>query len=384
MVNNGLVTEQSAQLDDTRFRHYLSGKTSLVAQGGGQRSIFTAGVLDAFLYANFDPFHSFYGTSAGALNLTAYLCRQAELGKAFLLDLTTQKEFFHTLSYIRRKQPMGLDWALEKVCHYPYKLDLDMGQRVLGDREAYASVTDVVHLRDQYLPIFTPHWKEVLTATCAIPRLYDKPVSIDGIEYYDGGISASVPAQQAWRQEARLIVVIRTESIGENLPQDVAPSEQTPTLPVWLREPVSTIQEKWDLQVERWKQEWTGFLKGQFEKSLPKQKLAKSLSLDGGRWLFGSGDVYRLSHLLGEHFDSGLADMLMVHYQTYALTQQFLNNPPDDCFVVQICPKTPLQSTPLLSEPEALLHDYQLGFEAGNQFVKAFQSPLEQRQKSAS
>ncbi|MEF1207902.1 hypothetical protein [Photobacterium damselae] len=33
-------------------------KIALVVQGGGQRGIFTAGVLDAFLEANFDPFTS--------------------------------------------------------------------------------------------------------------------------------------------------------------------------------------------------------------------------------------------------------------------------------------------------------------------------------------
>ncbi|WP_062260581.1 patatin-like phospholipase family protein [Endozoicomonas arenosclerae] len=42
---------------------------ALVTEGGGQRGIFTAGVLDAFLQAEFNPFGLLIGTSSGALNL---------------------------------------------------------------------------------------------------------------------------------------------------------------------------------------------------------------------------------------------------------------------------------------------------------------------------
>lgn len=58
--------------------------------------------------------------------------------------------------------------------------------------------------------------------------------------------------------------------------------------------------------------------------------------LNGGRWLFGADNVYRVAHLLGNEFEAGLADMLMIHYQTYALTQDFIAKPPPDCYVMQI------------------------------------------------
>ncbi len=64
--------------------------------------------------------------------------------------------------------------------------------------------------------------------------------------------------------------------------------------------------------------------------------------------------------------------MLMVHYQTYSLTQDFLNRPPDDCFVLQIKPSQPLRSSSLLSNLDDLRFDYQLGIEAGNRFIDAY------------
>ncbi len=39
-------------------------KTALVVEGGGMRSVFTAGVLDTFLEHGYDPFDLFIGRTA--------------------------------------------------------------------------------------------------------------------------------------------------------------------------------------------------------------------------------------------------------------------------------------------------------------------------------
>ncbi|EEX92779.1 hypothetical protein VIOR3934_16221 [Vibrio orientalis CIP 102891 = ATCC 33934] len=370
MKNCGVVTNTAVQFDAERLKKYTGGKNALVAQGGGQRGIFTSGVLDAFLLANFDPFHSFYGTSAGAMNLCAFLCRQNGIGRSFILDLTTDSEFFNLFRYIRRKQYMGMDWALEKICDYPYRLDIDMGRKILSGREAYAAVTDTNRLSDHYLPMLQDDWRRVLLATCAIPRLYPEPILFPHGEYVDGGVSASIPVQEAWRQEARCIVVIRTE--GEDLITDTQEVTQDPSVE-WLRDSFNVIQGHWQDKLSQWKQDWSSFFNEQVERSrLEKSEQAHLELLNGGRWLFGADDIYRLSHLLGDKFDSGLADMLMVHYQTYSLTQDFLHSPPDDCFIIQIKPDQPLKSSSLMSEREDLLHDYQVGLDAGFRFVESF------------
>lgn len=376
MTNRGIVTNTAVQLDHSQLRKYVSGTNALVAQGGGQRGIFTSGVLDAFLLSNFDPFHSFYGTSAGAMNLCGFLCRQRGIGRSFILDLTTSPEFFHLFSYIRRKRYLGLDWALDKICDYPYRLDVDMGRRVLGERHAFAAVTQTSDLHDRYLPMLKDDWREVLVATCAIPRLYHQAVHLQSGEYIDGGVSASIPVQEAWRRSARCIVVIRTEGADlENTPLDNTKGAQ----PKGDNEPVSLIQGQWQLKLGQWKNEWQTFLGEQLNRSRLSKGNQHLEALNGGRWLFGADDVYRLSHLLGDKFDSGLADMLMVHYQTYSLTQDFLNSPPDDCFIIQIRPDQPLKSNSLMSERESLLHDYQLGLDAGYRFVDEYTSVTSER-----
>ncbi|CAH1520678.1 hypothetical protein THF1D04_10359 [Vibrio owensii] len=42
--------------DNFMLRQQHVDKIALVTEGGGQRGIFTAGVLDAFLHADFNPF----------------------------------------------------------------------------------------------------------------------------------------------------------------------------------------------------------------------------------------------------------------------------------------------------------------------------------------
>lgn len=387
MSNRGVVSGTHSTLLHAKYAKYINGSSALIAQGGGQRGIFTSGVLDAFILSNFDPFDVFYGTSAGALNICAYLCRQTGLGKSFLVDLTTDPQFFNLFSYIRRKQSMDIDWAIRKISQFPYKLDLDLGRMILADRGAYASVTEVSHIRDEYLPILGEEWFDVMRATCAIPALYDGEVSIAEKSYVDGGVTAAIPVQEAWRQGHRNIMVIRTDvaeepeqngdaffiskdAAGNNdlFAKNITTEKRTDEV-----DPLLFVQQHWEQTLNRWKGEWSEFWQEQIDKSKQKKMSFKHLDLlNGGRWLFGGDDVYRLSHLLGDKFDSGLADYLMVHYQTYALTQQFLLNPPDDCFIVQICPAQPLKSSALLSKKEELLHDYQLGLDAGYHFIEQF------------
>ncbi len=367
--NSGIITESHTELDIDVYEHFRHGKTALVTQGGGQRGIFTAGVLDAFLLSNFDPFNEFYGTSAGALNLCPYLCRQHGMGKAFITELTTSPNFFNLFQYIRNQHYLGLEWALERIQDFPYKMDFDLGRKTLGNRKAFAAVTNVETLSDQYLPLFGESWFSTMLATCAIPKLYPGPVGVNGEKFVDGGVSASIPVQEAWRQNARNIIVIRTEPFCE---REARVQSEIGSSPVqWYRESINSVQQTWQLKVSQWKSDWATFFQQKIN-TAHQSKLAGQVLLNGGRWLFGADNLYRLSHLIGENFDSGLADMLMIHYQTFELTQAFLSTPPDDTFILQIAPKEGLRSSSLLSDPRALEHDYQLGLQAGYNFVQLY------------
>ncbi|MGO2508224.1 MAG: patatin-like phospholipase family protein [Vibrio hibernica] len=373
MNNSGIVTNENTSVDHDILNKYSKGKHALVAQGGGQKGIFTTGVLDSLLAASVDPFDVFYGTSAGALNITSFLARQVGLGKAFITDLTTTPDFFRLFAHVRNKQRLNLDWAFEQLHSPPYWLDMDVARYSLGERDAFAAVTNITDLHDEYLPIMVTDWLDVLRATCAIPGLYRKEVQINGNRYIDGGVSASIPAQEAWRQGARLISVIRTEPIG--LPIEIE-DETTETFlnRVGLNHHFEALQDRIVKRTAGWRQDLSSFVQQRIEKSLQVITDKHKPLLNGGRWLFGGSDVYRLCHLMGDQFDAGLMDMLLVHHQTYSMTHNFMINPPDDCYVLQIAPEQPLKASSLLSKLDDLEHDYQMGIQAGIKYVELLSS----------
>ncbi len=61
------------------LRPFQPGRIALVCEGGGQRGIFTAGVLDEFMRAQFNPFDLYLGTSAGGAEPLGVYLQSARL-----------------------------------------------------------------------------------------------------------------------------------------------------------------------------------------------------------------------------------------------------------------------------------------------------------------
>src|SRR5213076_1427748 len=90
-----------------------SQKIALVCEGGGQRGIFTAGVLDEFQRARFNPFQLMLGTSAGEQNLSAFVCGQPGYARRVITRYTTSKLFFDPLRFVRGGNLIDLDWLID-------------------------------------------------------------------------------------------------------------------------------------------------------------------------------------------------------------------------------------------------------------------------------
>ncbi|MBQ4833347.1 patatin family protein [Pseudoalteromonas sp. MMG010] len=206
-------------------------KVALIAEGGGQRGIFTAGVLDAWLEQNYDPFDLFIGTSAGSQNLTSYLARQKGYAKRLIRGLSRNKRFFQLGRGLVGKHIVDLDWYFEKTTEVNRVLDFKTAKTSLGDRELLITATNA---RDRKAYYLSPtgegkQWRDLLKASSALPFLYKQGVKLtpwldtkaaneahlatDQSEedfYLDGGLAAPLPVREAYNRGARKIVVIRT------------------------------------------------------------------------------------------------------------------------------------------------------------------------------
>lgn len=305
-------------------------KMALIAEGGGQRGIFTAGVLDAWLDNDFDPFDLFIGTSAGSQNLTSFLSRQKGYAKRLIRGLSRHKRFYQLGRGLVGGNVVDLDWYFDKTTQGSFALDFSAAAKSLGQRELLITATNS---RDRQGYFLRPngdndHWRELLKASSALPFLYKQGVKLapwltasaanqvhtdddypQADFYLDGGLAAPLPVREAYRRGARKIVVIRT--VNEDFHAQSA---------------------------------WVHKLKS---------------------WICVSG------------YCPKTIDYLAQHEQAYEQELAFIANPPDDVEIIQIFADDNLQSKLLGSTDMGLRHDYQTGITAGNTFLhtqKAFYS----------
>ncbi|MCB2383566.1 patatin family protein [Shewanella sp. SR1] len=314
-----------------------SPQVALIAEGGGQRGIFTAGVLDAWLDDGFDPFDLFIGTSAGSQNLSSFLARQKGYAKRLIRGLSRHKRFYRLGRGLVGGNVVDLDWYFEQTRQGMFKLDLNAATASLGDRQLLITTTNASDRKGYFLsPSSKSQWRELLKASSALPFLYKQGVkltpwlndkacnsdkacnngaanhsgshhsaalseAIDSDFYLDGGLAAPLPVREAYRRGARKIVVIRT--VSEDFQAQSA---------------------------------WVHKLKS---------------------WICVSG------------FCPKTIDYLVQHEQAYQDELDFMANPPEDVEIVQIFAAENLQSKLLGSTDADLRHDYHAGMSAGKQFL---------------
>ncbi|USH03883.1 patatin family protein [Grimontia kaedaensis] len=364
-------------------------RIALVAQGGGQRGVFTSGVLDSFLDAGFDPFELYIGTSAGALNLASYITRQRGFGHHFITQYTTHDRFFNLMRYVRRQQFMDLDWALDMAGpDHPEGLRVEKARETLTNRAAFACVTNSHTLEPHFFRMFEDDWLNVMKATCAIPMLYPSAIGIGEQFYVDGGVTGAIPAREAFNRGADIIVVIRTEPVAEDkAPMSSALVENfrgrmEKRLPDYLTrlniddrmERLSEFHQQLSHRLEEIRERYRDKTPEPLWHKL--REMMQQKNQNGGRWLFGGDSIYRLHALSGHKLNADMLEMLTRHFQTYQDAIEFMSHPPVRTELIQLAPRQPLSSSALLSKPFQLEHDYQDGLVAGRRFVDEYATML--------
>ncbi|WP_109338416.1 patatin-like phospholipase family protein [Saliniradius amylolyticus] len=191
-------------------KHTEATKFAIVAEGGGQKGIFTAGVLDAFLDAEFWPFHLKVGVSAGAQNLAAYSARARQYARRAIQQLTTTQPFFKPSKFFTGGNVIDLDWYFHQVRHDEKNRFPTAAENLDKTANFYAVATNVDTLEPHYLHTWYDNMFEHLKASSAIPFLYRPGVEVEGLRLMDGGVSDPLPVKWAYEQGAKRILLIRT------------------------------------------------------------------------------------------------------------------------------------------------------------------------------
>ncbi|WP_428774934.1 patatin-like phospholipase family protein [Vibrio sp.] len=183
------------------------GNRALIVEGGAMRGIFSCGILDHFLQQQFSPFDSFWGVSAGASNLAAYLAKMPGRNYKVYTDYSCRREFLTPGKFLAGKDLMDLDWMWTVTLA---ELGIDKATLANDPRPCFLGVTRQDSGVAEY---HTPHvdlLAETMKASSAVPIVYRQGVQLGMYRYVDGGVADAIPVAEAIRRGATKIMILRS------------------------------------------------------------------------------------------------------------------------------------------------------------------------------
>ena len=193
-------------------------KKTLIIQGGGFRTSFTAGVLDAFRLNDYNPFNSYVAVSGGAVALSYYLSSQYKHYYDAMCLLAQDDDFMNFNRIVSARGVMNVDCfkiiALEKI---PF--DIQTAMRAIDNKKLAIVMTNRTNGTPHYFNPAEHNWIDAIIATCTMPFVTKGRHSVEGVDYMDGGWSDPIPVEWAVGKGADDIVVIRTSPASMKMNQ---------------------------------------------------------------------------------------------------------------------------------------------------------------------
>lgn len=188
-------------------------KIALVIEGGGFKSVFTAGILDAFIINNFNPFNIYIGVSSGAMALSYFIAHQYKAYLSLSHDVCVSEDF---LSYKHALSEEGY-MNLQYLTRYAIKtnpLDFNVIDKNIKNKQFYIVATNTENGNPVYLTPTKKNIYKCLRATSSLPFFTKGICQLNGLKLMDGAWSDPLPAKSACKFGANKIIVIRPHPLG--------------------------------------------------------------------------------------------------------------------------------------------------------------------------
>lgn len=171
------------------------------------RGIYSAGVLDAFLDHDFNPFDLCIGVSAGASNAAAYLGKKRGRNYRIYTDYCLRPEFKSLRRFLRGSHLIDIDWLWDIT-----EKELPIGEDEIEAQstEFLITITCAETAKPHYLAAQRGELFQQLKASGCMPLAFKNNVMHANKQWFDGGVSDSLPVKEAYNRGARKILVIRS------------------------------------------------------------------------------------------------------------------------------------------------------------------------------
>lgn len=188
-------------------------KVGMVFEGGANRTVFSCGVMDAFLEENLMPDY-FIGVSAGIAYGVSYLSKQKGRNLELIESYMPDKRYMGLRHLFNRKERAYYNTAFvfDEVPNELLPFDYEAFENYQGKVEA--AVTNIHTGKAEYLEVpRNRDMKDTLVASCSLPILF-QPVKVGKHYYLDGGIADSIPFQHALGEGCDRLIVVLTRERG--------------------------------------------------------------------------------------------------------------------------------------------------------------------------
>ena len=184
-------------------------KVGIVFEGGAYRTIFACGVIDALL-ENHIYTDYMIGVSAGAGYGVSYATRQYKRNLKIIMRYCDDKRYLSFKNWFKKdnRSIFGLDFVYNKVPNELILFDYDAHLKNGVDFICVGTNTNTG--KAEYFP-FDPNDKNMvaLQATGALPLLFPK-ITLNGKQYWDGGITDPIPFKKAFLDGCDKVIVVST------------------------------------------------------------------------------------------------------------------------------------------------------------------------------
>lgn len=198
-------------------------RLALVIEGGGMRGVVSAAMTAELEHCGLtDCFDLVVGTSAGALNATAFVAGVAEGCAAAYPDVFCGRPFLNPYRLLVGKAAFNVAQCLD---HASESMDDQRHERAVQSTiDLHCVAVDVATAQPHDLGGFTsaPELRGALLASSRIPWVGGPPAEFRGRRWLDGGLAEAIPVRTALANGATHLLVLQTR------PEGVARSSPAP------------------------------------------------------------------------------------------------------------------------------------------------------------
>ncbi len=189
-------------------------KVGMIMEGGGQRGVFTAGVVDYLMEQNFEvPY--VIGVSAGTCNALDYVSGQPQRTRKCMIDSQEKYDLYSLKNILRKGYYIDMDLIFDEFPKGIYPFDFETYAKSQEKTRCLITATDCITGDAVYIEEKEDEarMRTAAKASASLPFV-SAPVMVDGRPMMDGGLRDSIPIQKATRDGYKYNILILTRPAG--------------------------------------------------------------------------------------------------------------------------------------------------------------------------